>query len=137
MQISREISEEESGASPAMCPCSSVLFHHNYVDHLEIGSGGISWPGILAVVLAPVAAIILLGALSRRRRRRRNYSSNLLLDKQGEHDGALDMHEISMVPLAGVRGAGGHVVPDGDGQAGETGEAGEVRYHRVLIPSHF
>ena len=95
-----------------------------HVDtNLEIGSGGISWPGILAVVLAPVAAIILLGTLIRRRRRRRNYSSNLLLDKQGEPGGALDMHEISMVPLEGVLRA---AVPGGGG------EAGQVRYHRVL-----
>ena len=102
-----------------------MLFCITIVEHLEIGSGGISWPGILAVVLAPVAAIILLGTLIRRRRRRRNYSSNLLLDKQGEPGGALDMHEISMVPLAGVRAAGGHVAPAGDGQAGE------VRYPTV------
>ena len=35
------------------------------------------------------------------------------------------MAEISMVPLAGVRGAGGHVVPDGDGEAGEPGVGDE------------
>ena len=108
-----------------------MLFCITIVDHLVIGSGGISWAGImapavvLAVVLAVVAAIVLIW----RWRRRRNYSSDPLLDNQGEPGGAMDMHEISIVPLAGVRGAEGHVMPDGDGEAGE---ASEVRYHRVF-----
>ena len=77
------------------------------------------------MVLAPVAAIILLGTLIRRRnrKRRRNSSSNLLLDKKGEPGQALDMDEIAMVPLEGVLRAA---------MRGGGGEAGQVRYHRVL-----
>ena len=76
---------------------------------------------MLAVGLAPVAAIILLGTLIRRRnrKRRRNSSSNILLDKKGAPGQALDMDELPMVRLEGVPRAGGHVVPDGDGEAGQ------------------
>ena len=110
-----------------------MLFCITIVDHLVIGSGGISWAGImapavvLAVVLAVVAAIVLIW----RWRRRRNYSSDLLLDNLGEPGGAMDIHEISIVPLAGVRGADGHVaVPDGDGEPG-----GALDMHKIsMVP---